>query len=135
MRRSHCPAYLAVLIALAACTTLAAAPDAPKPSEHRPDAAADKTDGHHFEPFKAESVTSSGSVTIGGRAIAYQAIAGTLIIHPKGWDDVPHDPSADKAAATSGAESGESVNPTAEASMFYVAYFRKGAGPRPLTFF
>src|ERR1700733_11477275 len=45
-----------------------------------------------FEPFKSESKTSTGSVTIGGQTIAYQAVAGTLIVHPKGWDDVPHDP-------------------------------------------
>jgi hypothetical protein len=84
MRRSICSACLAVLIALAACTTLAAAPDAPKSPEHKSAAEVDRTDGHRFEPFKAESVTSSGSVTIGGRALAYQAVAGTLIIHPKG---------------------------------------------------
>ena len=49
-----------------------------------------------FEPFKSESKTSTGSVTIGGQTIAYQAIAGTFVVHPKGWDDVPHDPKADK---------------------------------------
>ena len=49
-----------------------------------------------FEPFKSESKTSTGSVTVGGQTIAYQAVAGTLIVHPKGWDDVPHDPKADK---------------------------------------
>ena len=134
MSRSN-PACLAVLLALAACTTLAAAPDAKSP-EQRAEAEPGKTDGHHFEPFKAESVTTSGSVTIGGRAINYQAIAGTLIVHPKGWDDVPRDPAAEKPApAVSGGESGEAPNPTAEASMFYVAYFRNGTGPRPLTFF
>jgi carboxypeptidase C (cathepsin A) len=92
MSRSNHAACLTVLVALTACTTLAAAPDAPKSPEHGPDAEVDRTDGHHFEPFKAESVTTSSSVTIGGHAIAYQAVAGTLIVHPKGWDDVPHDP-------------------------------------------
>jgi carboxypeptidase C (cathepsin A) len=130
-----------VLIALAACTTVAAAADAAKAPDHKSETEADRSSAQHFEPFKAESVTSAGSVTISGRAIAYQAVAGTLIVHPKGWDDVPHDPSVDKAAAASAAasaaEGGESPppNPTAEASMFYVAYFRTGAGPRPLTFF
>jgi carboxypeptidase C (cathepsin A) len=124
-----------VLLALAACTTLAAAPDA-RPPEQKAEAEPGKTDGHRFEPFKAESVTTAGSVTIGGRAINYQAIAGTLIVHPKGWDDVPRDPAAEKAApAASGGESGETPNPTAEASVFYVAYLRNGAGPRPITFF
>jgi carboxypeptidase C (cathepsin A) len=89
-----------------------------------------------FEPFKSESKTSTGSVAIGGQTIAYQAVAGTLIVHPKGWDDVPRDPRSDKeeASLSPGAE-GDGHNPTAEASMFYVAYFKNSAGPsRPLTF-
>jgi len=135
MSRPKHPACLAVLIALAACTAVVAAPDAPKAPDHKSETEADRSGTRGFEPFKVESVTSTGSVTIGGRAIAYQAVAGTLIIHPKGWDDVPHDPVADKAAAASAAGGGEPPNPTAEASMFYVAYFRNGAGPRPLTFF
>src|SRR5580704_229849 len=87
-----------------------------------------------FEPFKPESVTSNATVTIGGRAIAYQAVAGTLIVHPKGWDDVPQDPK-EKDKEKPGKEDGaETHNPTAEASMFYVAYFKTGGGTRPLTF-
>src|SRR6202453_175817 len=87
-----------------------------------------------FEPFKSESKTSTGSVTVGGQTIAYQAVAGTLIVHPKGWDDVPHDPKADKEDTSPGNE-GESHNPTAEASMFYVAYFKNNGGTtRPVTF-
>ena len=87
-----------------------------------------------FEPFKSESKTSTGSVTIGGQMIGYQAVAGTLIVHPKGWDDVPHDPKADKEDSASGNE-GEGHNPTAVASMFYVAYFKNNGGTtRPVTF-
>jgi carboxypeptidase C (cathepsin A) len=109
--------------------TAHAAPFAPdKPVA--PDASSDKQD--KFEPFKPESVTSTGSVTIGGQPVAYQATAGTFIIHPKEWDDVPRDPKADKAGATD--DSGEGKNPNAEASMFYVAYFKNGAGSRPVTF-
>src|SRR5215472_17981799 len=135
MSRSNCTACLAVLVTFLGGSALGATPDVPKAPEHKTDTEAD---GHRFEPFKPESVTTNGSVTIGGRAITYQAIAGTLIVHPKGWDDVPRDPNADKAAvaaAAAGAEGAESTNPSAEASMFYVAYFRSGAGPRPLTFF
>ena len=51
---------------------------------------------------RSESKTSTGSVTIGGQTIAYQAIAGTLIVHPKGWDDVPRDPKAEKDEASPG---------------------------------
>src|ERR1700722_12358596 len=90
--------------------------------------------GGKFEPFKSESKTSTGSVTVGGQTIAYQAVAGTLIVHPKGWDDVPHDPKADKEDSAPGNE-GEGHNPTAEASMFYVAYFKNNGGTtRPVTF-
>ncbi len=94
-------------------------------------AEADRTDAGRFQPFRVEARTSSGSVTVGGQAIAYQAVAGTLVVHPKGWDDVPKDPKA--AEAPAGADP-DGRNASAEASMFYVAYFRTGGGPRPLTF-
>ena len=76
------------------------------------------------ESFKPEEKQSEGSVTIGGQKIDYQAMAGTLVVHAKGWDDVPQN--ADKDAKEG----------PAEASMFYVAYFKKGAKQteRPLTF-
>jgi carboxypeptidase C (cathepsin A) len=93
---------------------------------------ADAPNESSFQPFKPEVVTSNGTVKIGGHDIAYQAIAGTLVVHPKGWDDVPRDPKPGKGATEEGGESGG--NPTAEASMFYVAYFAKGGGPRPVTF-
>ena len=74
-------------------------------------------------PFEVERRESDGSVTIGGRRIDYQAVAGTLLVHPKGWDDVQIDP--DKT----------DKKPDALASMFYVAYLAKGVtGPRPITF-
>jgi carboxypeptidase C (cathepsin A) len=89
--------------------------------------------GGKFEPFKSESKTSNGAVTVGGQSIAYQAVAGTLIVHPKGWDDVPQDPKGEKGEGGGGSD--DSKNPTAEASMFYVAYFKAGGGgARPLTF-
>src|SRR5450432_94800 len=77
-----------------------------------------------IETFKPEEKQSEGSVTIGGQKIDYQAMAGTLVVHAKGWDDVPQN--ADKDAKEG----------PAEASMFYVAYFKKGAKAteRPLTF-
>ena len=87
-----------------------------------------------FEPFKSETKTSTGSVTVGGQIVAYQAIAGTLIVHPKGWDDVPRDPKSEKEDTSGGGE-GDGHNPTAEASMFYVAYFKNNGGTaRPVTF-
>jgi len=108
-------------------------PDAGTAAEKRTDSDSQKPDGRRFEPFKPEAVTTSGTVSIEGRATSYQAIAGTLIVHPKGWDDVPRDPTQEKAN-TPADEGPESRNPSAEASMFYVAYFKTGVGSRPLTF-
>ena len=76
------------------------------------------------EHFKPEQQASKGSVTVGGNVISYDAYAGTLVVHTKGWDDVPQNiPKEDR-------------DQVPEASMFYVAYFKsdnKGA-PRPITF-
>ena len=71
-------------------------------------------------------------MTVGGRPIAYQAIAGTLVVHPKGFDDVPN-PKREEGAKDDG---DEDHGPNAEASMFYVAYLAKGAPAegRPVTF-
>jgi len=84
--------------------------------------------------FKAGQQASKGSVTVGGQHIDYDAIAGTLVVHPKGWDDVPQNSPPD-----------EDKNPRPEASMFYVAYFKSpsdkqsaanggAAVERPITF-
>ena len=96
-------------------------------SAHADDAASkdkDKPETAKIESFKPEEKTSEGSVDVGGRHIDYQATAGTLVVHAKGWDDVPQN--ADK----------EAKEGPAEASMFYVAYFKKGskAAERPVTF-
>jgi carboxypeptidase C (cathepsin A) len=133
MNRFKIGAFLGAALALALPAFLAAAP-ASSPPDRKPDGDSEKSDGGKFEPFKSESVNSSGTVTIGGQAIAYQAIAGTLIVHPKDWDDVPRDPKTERASPAPGDQGGEGKNPTAEASMFYVAYFKNGGGSRPVTF-
>jgi carboxypeptidase C (cathepsin A) len=138
MNRFKIGAFLGAVLALALPAFLAAAP-ASSPPDRKPDSDSEKSDGGKsdggkFEPFKSESVSSNGTVTIGGQSIAYQAIAGTLIVHPKDWDDVPRDPKADRGNPPGGDEGGEGRNPTAEASMFYVAYFKNGGGSRPVTF-
>src|SRR6202012_523843 len=63
--------------------------------------------------------------------ISYTAVAGTLVVHAKNWDDVPLAKDADKDDKDAAAQ-----NPNAEASMFYAAYFQKGAnaGKRPIMF-
>ncbi len=84
----------------------------------------ERADSSKLVDFKAEQQASKGSVTVGGVAIPYDAYAGTIVVHPKGYDDVPQnrDPN-DKT-----------LQP--QASMFYIAYFKadtKGAA-RPVTF-
>lgn len=62
---------------------------------------------------KPQSSVSYGSVNVEGHSISYKAVAGTLVLHKHG----------DKTS-----------EPTV--SMFYTAYFKKGADPstRPITF-
>jgi carboxypeptidase C (cathepsin A) len=90
---------------------------------------------HHFSP---EEKTSAGSVTVGGQRIEYKAVAGTLVVHPKGWDDVSArldtEPEKKDGKGEDAEKSGKLTN--AEASMFYVAYFKNGAPSqtRPITF-
>ena len=132
MNRFKFGAALSAALALALPALLTAAP-APNSPEKKAENDSEKSEGGKFQPFKPESVTTNGSVSIGGQAISYQAVAGTLVVHPKDWDDVPRDPKAEHAAPGAG-EDGEAKNPTAEASMFYVAYFKNGGGNRPVTF-
>ena len=129
-----CVAAAAALM-MTAAASLGAAAGTPNAPDKKPEGDSEKPDVGKFEPFKAESTTSTGTVSVGGQAIAYQAIAGTFIVHPKDWDDVPRDPKTEKATSTPAEEGADAKNPTAEASMFYVAYFKNSGGPRPVTFF
>jgi len=93
-------------------------------AQSKDDSSKDKDASTKPEDLKPEQQASKGSVTISGKAIAYDAYAGTIVVHPKGWDDVPQNADKDD----------KSLPP--EASMFYVAYFKSGdPGPRPVTFF
>jgi carboxypeptidase C (cathepsin A) len=78
--------------------------------------------------FEPRAVKSSGTVTVEGHKVAYEAVAGTIIVHPQGWDDAAK-PGTGKDAI--GSADGPPV-----ASMFYVAYFKHGADARnrPITF-
>src|SRR3981189_2782500 len=125
---------LMAALAITASVSMAEPPGLPNPQDKKQDSDSQRPDGR-FEPFKPEATISTAPVTIGGQAISYQAIAGTFVVHPKDWDDVPRDPKADKGGAAPAEESAEGKNPTAEASMFYVAYFKNGGGSRPVTFF
>ena len=75
--------------------------------------------------FKPEQSETQGSVN----GVDYQAVAGTLVVHAKGWEDT---------AALEKGKGGkdDDAGPAPEASMFYAAYFKKGAKAeaRPITF-
>jgi carboxypeptidase C (cathepsin A) len=133
----------ALLLATAlsfAATPLAAQekprPDRPAPIDNqRPDASrtASPDRGVIFQP---ESVSSEGSVIVEGQRVDYRAVAGTLVVHPKGWDDAAWRARAANPSAKEGQLGEEDKNPQAEASMFYVAYFKKGvpSASRPIMF-
>jgi carboxypeptidase C (cathepsin A) len=109
-----------VVFSLAASARPASAADAPPKGKDEAPAAKD-------DRFKPEEQASTGAVTVEGKPIGYQAIAGNLVVHAKDWDDVPQNAEKD--------DKGE-PKPPPEASMFYVAYFKSGEKPsrRPLTF-
>jgi len=109
VRRTANPFFASALLFVAAGAAVA---DAPSERPVKP------------ETFKPEQVSSKGSVTIGGKRFEYDAIAGTLVVHPKDWDDVPQNAEKDDKGGSP------------EASMFYVAYFLADAksAPRPNTF-
>jgi carboxypeptidase C (cathepsin A) len=110
-------AFSLTTVALAAAPTRAPAKRPPPQSAPAP-----------ASLFTPRTVKSTGSVTVEGRKIAYEAVAGTLIVHPKGWDDAAKPQGPKDAIGTAG---GPPV-----ASMFYVAYFKQGVDPRtrPVTF-
>ncbi|MGH6869929.1 MAG: S10 family peptidase [Rhizomicrobium sp.] len=105
-----------------AAVTMAFGKDAPSSTDQTPPPAPDQS-SVFFKP--TQSVTN-GSVTVEGNTVSYQAVAGTLVVHAKDYDDVAGDTEKPK----------ETKDSPAEASMFYVAYFRRGgdAGARPITF-
>jgi carboxypeptidase C (cathepsin A) len=94
-------------------------------AQSKDDSAPGKPASTKPEGLKPEQQASKGSVTISGTMTPYDAFAGTIIVHPKGWDDVPQN--ADK----------DDKNLEPEASMFYVAYFKSGdqGAQRPVAFF
>jgi len=124
----------------AACMSLVsglalAAPTPPKGAtadSQKADSSANASPDHGVL-FHSESSSSDGSVNVEGQHIDYRAVAGTLIVHPKGWDDAAARETKDGKDAK---DLGDDSNPKAEASIFYVAYFKKGvpSPDRPITF-
>ncbi|HEY1677677.1 MAG TPA: peptidase S10 [Candidatus Sulfotelmatobacter sp.] len=97
----------------------------PARAQSKDDASKDKHDSEKPASLTPEQQASKGSVTISGKIIPYDAFAGTIIVHPKNWDDVPQN------------EDKDDKNLPPQASMFYAAYFKSGdaSGQRPVTFF
>lgn len=115
--------HLALCAVLSLLVAPARAEDQPKSAQAAPPALV--TD-RHFQPDESRT---TGSLTMNGQRIDYQAIAGTLVVHPRDWDDVPR-PAGD------GRKDEKDKNADAEAAMSFVAYFKQGADPgtRPVTF-
>jgi carboxypeptidase C (cathepsin A) len=116
------------LLAAAALIATSGAPAAPPktPARVTKPKPAEKTPQEYFKPGE---VRSAGTVTVGGQPIAYEAVAGTLVVHAEGWEDTD-------AVEAEAAKSDDKDEPRPEASMFYTAYFKQGAAAaaRPITF-
>jgi len=115
---------VAFVAALSLITAAAlAAPEKPVPAKSPAESAAAPA-----SVFTPRAVKSTGTVTVEGHKIAYESVAGRIVVHPQGWDD---------AAKLEGGkdETGTAGGPPV-ASMFYVAYFKQGADlrTRPITF-
>lgn len=80
--------------------------------------------------FTPAATRSSGSVN----GIVYDAVAGTLVVHPKDYDDIKA--LEERAIGGASEDSKSDKDPPPEASIFYAAYFKSGvaAGARPITF-
>jgi carboxypeptidase C (cathepsin A) len=80
----------------------------------------------NFETPTVVDSTTEGKVTVGGRAITYKAVAGTLMVGSTNMQDA-------ELGAT--VVNGGKTEEHALARMFYVAYFKKDASAeRPVTF-
>ena len=82
----------------AMCAAAIAFADEPAPSGKN--RVADKPPPAKIEALRSEERTSEGSAAIGGSRIDYQAVVGTLVVHPKGWDDAAK--AADRESRSSG---------------------------------
>ncbi|MBV9761154.1 MAG: peptidase S10 [Acidobacteriaceae bacterium] len=87
----------------------------------------------------APDSTSENTVTIGGKTVAYEAVAGTITVGGTDQQDALLDLNG-KRLPNTGEKPLDPEHPEeapATARMFYVAYFQKNAAPetRPVTFF
>ena len=131
------PVTLALAALLVSTSALAAPPPSRIAKPHathppRTEGASKSDAGSHAKNFfKPSEVRSTGTLTVGGQAIPYDAIAGTLVVHAKDWQDTDAlEADADKSGDK------DKSGPKPEASMFYTAYFKQGVptASRPITF-
>ncbi|HEX3846638.1 MAG TPA: hypothetical protein VHV81_04600 [Steroidobacteraceae bacterium] len=122
MARSE--AVIALTGALTLAWAMGAAAQSSTPSTISAGVALTRTEEPKLVTFKPELQASKGNVTLAGKRLDYDAYAGTLVVHLKGYDDVPQNLNRE-----------DKVGP-AETSMFYVAYFKSGTPSerRPITF-
>ena len=125
MQRRAWVYVLAGLLMGASALQLQAAEDK-KGNEKQPEAA--KADGQ-------PDSTTEGTVTVGGQAIAYTAVAGTLTVGATNSQDAMLDMDG-KWLPDSGIKPDKPEDAPATARIFYAAYFKKGASneTRPITF-
>src|ERR1700677_1116360 len=102
---------VSLLAALSLATAAVAAPPKAAPAKSPQEAAAAAA-----TVFGERTAKSTGTVTVEGHRIAYDAMAGSIIVHPRGWDDAAKPQGAKDAIGTA---DGPPV-----AAMFYVAYFK-----------
>jgi carboxypeptidase C (cathepsin A) len=118
------PSSLLLLLVLPFCTAAAqdAGKDTPAKESGKDEAKAEQT---FIVP---KDSTTQGSVSVGGRAISYQAVAGTIVVGATN--------AADSALGTVTLSDKDSPEAAPTARIFYVAYFKKDAPPdsRPVTF-
>jgi len=126
---------LVIIATLSVVATIACADNTKPKNDSKPD---QQTAAY----FKNDDQTTQNSVTVEGSSVSYNAVAGTLIVHPKGWDDVgdasqgetPNTANPDSATAEKGPAAQKDTG--ARASMFYVYYAKRDARSedRPITF-
>jgi carboxypeptidase C (cathepsin A) len=125
------PWFVAVPLVVACAAPVQAEPRTPKPPPPAT-AAAVEADAARSPELKPEEKITTGSVTVSGKRIDYRAIAGTLVVHPRGADDeedTPPPPAGDDKAPRPPAKPA--------AAMSFVAYFAGSAAAdprRPITF-
>ncbi len=128
-RRAVCAAMIAAA-GFALCSA-GIAQDKPKEKESAPGPST--STGQTVAP--ADSITE-GSITIGGQALAYKTVAGTITVGSTDAQDSTLAPNG-SILPDSGVKPATDPNEApATARMFYVAYFKKDAAPghRPLMF-